>query len=186
VVVYMLAYVAVVALSLPGATIMTLAGGFLFGLLAGTLMTVIAATTGATLLFLIAKAGFGDALHARITGTGEGRLKRIEAGLRENAFNYLLLLRLVPAFPFFLVNLAPAFLGVKLRTFLAATLLGIIPGTAVYTWIGANLGQVFARGETPDLGLIFDPVVLGPILGLAALAILPVIVKRLRGRSLSE
>jgi uncharacterized membrane protein YdjX (TVP38/TMEM64 family) len=185
--VFALAYVAVVALSLPGATIMTLTGGFLFGLLPGTALSVTAATTGATLIFLLAKAGFGDALHARITGSdGESRLKRIEAGLRRDAFNYLLTIRLVPAFPFFLVNLAPAFLGVPLRTYLAATFLGIIPGTAVYTWIGAGLGEVFARGETPDLGIIFDPVVLGPILGLAALALLPVLLKRLRGRSPAE
>lgn len=184
---YLLAYIAVVALSLPGATIMTLGGGFLFGLLPATILTVFAATAGATLLFLLAKAGFGDALHARITaGNGDSRLRRIEAGLRENAFSYLLTLRLVPAFPFFLVNLAPAFLGVSLRTYVVATFLGIIPGTAVYAWIGAGLGEVFARGETPDLSLIFDPIVLGPLIGLAALALLPVILKHVRGRSPAE
>lgn len=105
-------------------------------------------------------------------------LKRIEAGLRENAFNYLLMARLVPAFPFFLVNLAPAFLGIRLRTYVFATFLGVIPGTAVYTWIGAGLAEVFDRGGTPDLGLIFDPMILGPILALAALAGLPIVLRR--------
>jgi uncharacterized membrane protein YdjX (TVP38/TMEM64 family) len=184
---YMALYAAVIALSLPGGAVMTMTGGFLFGLVAGTAMTVVAATTGATLIFLAAKAGFGDALHRRMTEQGsEGVLKRLEAGLRENAFNYLLMIRLVPAFPFWLINLAPAFLGIRLRTYVAATFLGIIPGTAVYTWIGAGLGEVFARGEEPDFGLIFDPVILGPILGLAALAVLPVVIRKLRGRGVSE
>jgi uncharacterized membrane protein YdjX (TVP38/TMEM64 family) len=184
---YMALYVTVIALSLPGGAVMTLTGGFLFGLVAGTSMTVVAATTGATLIFLAAKAGFGDALHRRITTEGSaGLLKRLEAGLRENAFNYLLMIRLVPAFPFWLINLAPAFLGIRLRTYVAATFLGIIPGTAVYTWIGAGLGEVFARGEEPDLGLIFDPVILGPILGLAALAVLPVVIRKVRGRGVTE
>jgi uncharacterized membrane protein YdjX (TVP38/TMEM64 family) len=184
---YLLAYVIVVALSLPGGAVMTLTGGFLFGLLPGAVMAVLAATTGATLIFLAAKAGFGDALHRRIAAGDTGSLTtRLEAGLRENAFNYLLMIRLVPAFPFWLVNLAPAFLGIGLRTYLAATILGIIPGTVVYAWIGAGLGEVFARGEDPDLGLIFEPMILGPILGLALLAVLPVMIRRLRGRGVGE
>jgi uncharacterized membrane protein YdjX (TVP38/TMEM64 family) len=184
---YMALYVTVTALSLPGGAVMTMTGGFLFGLVPSTAMTVVAATTGATLIFLAAKAGFGDALHRRITAEGSGGvLKRLEAGLRENAFNYLLMIRLVPAFPFWLINLAPAFLGIRLRTYVAATFLGIIPGTAVYTWIGAGLGEVFARGEEPDFGLIFDPVILGPILGLAALAVLPVVIRKVGGRGVTE
>ncbi len=91
-------------------------------------------------------------------------------------------MRLVPAIPFFVANLAPAFLGVKLRNFVLTTLFGIIPGTAVFSWIGAGLGEVFERGETPDLGLIFDPMIMGPILGLAALAALPIVIRALRGR----
>lgn len=180
---YILVYVAVVALSLPGGAVMTMTGGFLFGLVAGTALTVVAATAGATLIFLAVKAGFGDALHRRLVNNGpEGALGRFEAGLRKDAFNYLLVVRLVPAFPFWLVNLAPAFLGIRLRSYVAATFLGIIPGTAVFTWIGSGLGEVFARGEEPELGLILDPVILGPIIGLAALALLPVALRRLRGR----
>lgn len=179
---YMALYIAVVALSLPGGAIMTLAGGFLFGVLAGTALAVIAATIGATAIFLAAKHGLGDVLHRRMTaGHSAGMLKRIELGLRENEISYLLIMRLIPAFPFFLVNLAPAFLGVRLRNYVIATFTGIIPGSAVYAWIGAGLGAVFARGEAPDLGLIFEPMVLGPILGLALLAALPIILKKVRG-----
>lgn len=182
---YILAYVGVVALSLPGGAVMTMAGGFLFGLVPGAAMAVIGATAGATLIFLAIRAGLGDALRARIAAQpGAGRLARLEAGLRRDAFNYLLMIRLVPAFPFWLVNIVPALLGIPLRTYVAATGLGIIPGTAVYAWIGAGLGEVFARGEEPDLGLILDPIILGPILGLAFLAILPVLLRRLRGRGI--
>ena len=180
---YMAAYVAVVAFSLPGATVMTLAGGFLFGVIPATGLTVVAATIGATCIFLAARVGLGDALYAKLTARGgEGTLARMERGLRENEVSYLLLMRLVPAIPFFVANLAPAFLGVKLRNFVLTTLFGIIPGTAVFSWIGAGLGEVFERGETPDLGLIFDPMIMGPILGLAALAALPIVIRALRGR----
>ncbi|CAN5601624.1 TVP38/TMEM64 family protein [soil metagenome] len=180
---YVAAYVLVVALSLPGGAVMTLAGGFLFGALAGAGMAVVAATAGATAIFLAAKHGLGDLLYARMTARGgDGLLRRLEAGLRENELSFLISVRLVPAFPFFLVNLAPAFLGVRLRNYVIATFLGIIPGTAVYAWIGAGLGAVFERGETPDLGIVFDPVVLGPLLGLALLAAMPMLVKALRRR----
>jgi uncharacterized membrane protein YdjX (TVP38/TMEM64 family) len=107
----------------------------------------------------------------------------MEAGFRENAFNYLLVLRLIPLFPFWLVNLVPAFLGVPLRTYVVATLLGIIPGSLVYASVGNGLGVVFDQGDTPDLGIIFKPAILGPILGLAALALLPVVYRRYKARS---
>jgi len=94
----------------------------------------------------------------------------------------LFIIRLVPAVPFFLANLIPSFLEVPLHRFVVSTFLGIIPGTVVYTSVGAGLGEVFARGETPDLGIIFEPHILLPILGLAALAFLPVVIKALRGK----
>jgi len=179
---YMALYVLVVAFSLPGATVMTLAGGFLFGLAPAAGMTVVAATIGATLIFLAARHGLGDALYAKLKARGgDGALGRIERGLRRNEVSYLLLMRLVPAIPFFVANLAPAFLGVSLRLFALTTFFGIIPGTIVYAWIGVGLGEVFDRGETPDLGLIFEPAILGPILGLAALAALPIVVRAFRG-----
>ncbi len=167
---FMLAYALVVAFSLPGGAIMTIAGGFLFGLVA-TIYVVIGATIGATILFVAAKTALGDALRARAGGF----IKKMEQGFRENAFSYLLFLRLVPAFPFWLVNLVPAFLGVPLKTYVIATFIGIIPGSAVYTSVGNGLGAVFDAGQTPDLGIIFRPEILLPIVGLAVLALVPVI-----------
>ncbi len=179
--VYMGVYIAVVGFSLPGGLIMTLTGGFLFGAIMGTGLTVIGATLGATGIFLAAKTGLGDALHAKLQGASSGgMLKKLEKGLHENEVSYLFLMRLVPAIPFFVANLAPAFLGVKLRNYIMTTALGIIPGTAVYSWVGSGLGEVFARGETPNLGIIFEPQVLGPILGLAALSALPILLKKFR------
>ena len=175
------AYVAVVALSLPGGAVMTLTGGFLFGLLPGATLTVVAATIGATILFVVARLGLGDALYARLKAQGsDSMLARIENGLRENEVSYLLIMRLVPAIPFFVANLAPAFLGVSLRNYVLTTLVGIIPATFIYTWVGVGLGEVFDRGGEPNLGLLFEPHVLGPLLGLAALAALPIALKALR------
>jgi uncharacterized membrane protein YdjX (TVP38/TMEM64 family) len=88
----------------------------------------------------------------------------------------------VPLFPFWLVNIAPAFLGVSTRVYVLATFFGIIPGTFVYSTVGDGLGVVFDRGETPDLGIIFEPTILGSIIGLAVLAMIPVLYKKLRGR----
>ena len=186
-VVYMAIYVAVVAFSLPGGSIMTLTGGFLFGLVAGATMTVMAATIGATAIFFAAKTGLGDVLKARLDGGGDtGMLAKMRRGIEENEVSFLLLMRLVPAVPFWFVNLALAFMGVRVRTYIWTTFAGIIPGTAVYTWVGAGLGEVFARGETPDLGIVFSPTILGPILGLCALAALPIIIKAVRGRKAVE
>lgn len=182
--VFMVIYVLVVAFSLPGATVMTLTGGFLFGVFPGALFNISAATLGAIAIFLAAKTGLGDVLHRKLNAEGgkAGLLKRMEQGLRRNEISYLLLMRLVPAVPFFLANLAPAFLGVKLRTFALTTFFGIMPGGVVYTSVGAGLGDVFARGETPNLGIIFEWPVLGPILGLCALAALPIVIKAFSNR----
>ncbi|HEY4342929.1 MAG TPA: TVP38/TMEM64 family protein [Parvibaculum sp.] len=176
VLIYVGAYALMVAFSLPGALVATLTGGFLFGTILGGLATVIAATIGATILFIAAKTAFGDLLRARAGPA----IKRMEEGFRENAFSYLLVLRLVPLFPFFLVNLAPAFLGVTLRVFVAATFIGIIPGTFVFASLGNGLGAVFDAGRKPDLGLIKEPQVILPLLALAALALVPVLYRRLR------
>ncbi|MBM3524412.1 MAG: TVP38/TMEM64 family protein [Alphaproteobacteria bacterium] len=175
-VLYVLVYVVATACSLPGALVLTLTGGFLFGTWYGGLLTVMGATIGATLLFLAARTALGDSLRAK---TG-GALAKLEAGFRRDAFNYLLVLRLVPIFPFFIVNLAAAFLGATLTTFVVATFFGIMPGTLVYASVGAGLGSVFDAGAEPDLKLVFSWPVLGPLLGLAGLALLPVIYKRLR------
>lgn len=173
------AYVLVVAFSLPGAAIATLAIGFLFGLLPGVPIVALAATLGATALFLAAKTSFGDALAARMDAS-EGAVASVKRGIREDETSYLLLMRLTPVLPFFVANILPAIVGVGLRKYVWTTLVGILPGTAIYVWVGAGLGEVFARGETPDLGLIFEPHVLGPVLGLMALAVVPVLLKKLR------
>ncbi len=174
--IYVVIYIAVVAFSLPGGAVMTISGGFLFGPLIGASVTVIAATIGATLLFIAAKTALGDVLRAKAGPA----IRTMEAGFRENELSYMFVLRLVPLFPFFLVNLAPAFLGVSLRTYVIATLFGIIPGTFVYALAGNGLGVVFDAGGTPDLGIIFKPGILFPILGLAFLALIPVVYKRMR------
>jgi uncharacterized membrane protein YdjX (TVP38/TMEM64 family) len=173
------AYVVIVAFSLPGATIATLTGGFLFGLFPGVLYNVLGATLGAVAVFLAARAGFGADMAAKLEQKG-GAAARLQQGLRENEWSVLLMMRLVPAVPFFLANLIPAFVGTSLFRFAVTTFFGIMPGAFVFTSVGAGLGEVFARGETPDLSIIFAPHVLGPILGLAALSALPILVKRFR------
>jgi uncharacterized membrane protein YdjX (TVP38/TMEM64 family) len=174
-------YVLIVAFSLPGATVATLTGGFLFGTFPGALFNIVAATLGATAIFLAARWGLGERLAARMDAS-EGRAKRIKEGIDQNQWEMLFLIRLVPAVPFFVANLIPALVGVPLSRFVITTFLGIIPGAVVYTSVGAGLGEVFARGESPDLGIIFEPRILLPILGLAALAALPILIRAVRGR----
>jgi uncharacterized membrane protein YdjX (TVP38/TMEM64 family) len=179
---FVLGYVMIVALSLPGAAVASVTGGFLFGLAAGTLLNVLSATIGASLIFLAARLGLGQALSARIAAS-EGTVKRLKARLDENEISVLLLLRLIPVVPFFVANLVPALVGVRFAPFFWTTAVGIVPGALVYTWIGVGLGEVFDRGGTPDLSLLWEPQVIGPILGLAALAALPIAIRSWRGRS---
>jgi uncharacterized membrane protein YdjX (TVP38/TMEM64 family) len=181
VLVFFAAYIAIVAFSLPGATIATLTGGFLFATFPGALFNVLGATIGATAIFLAARWGFGESLGKRLEGA-DGTVKKIKDGIDENQWSMLFLIRLVPAVPFFLANLIPSFLGVPLHRFVVSTFFGIIPGTVVYTSVGAGLGEVFARGETPNLGIIFEPQILFPIIGLCVLAALPIIINALRGK----
>ena len=174
-------YTVIVAFSLPGATVATLTGGFLFATFPGALFNVIAATVGATAIFLAARWGFGERLGAKLQQS-QGAVKRIKRGIDENQWSMLFLIRLVPAVPFVVANLVPSFMQVPTHRFVISTFLGIIPGTVVYTSVGAGLGGIFARGETPDLGVIFEPGILLPILGLCALALLPVLIKAIRGK----
>ncbi|MBV9814287.1 MAG: TVP38/TMEM64 family protein [Alphaproteobacteria bacterium] len=174
---YLAVYAMLVALSVPGAVVLTIAGGFLFGTWVGGLIAVIGATLGATAIFLAARAGLGGLAQRA------GRfVSKLEAGFRGDAFNYLLVLRLVPIFPFWLVNLVPALVGVRLQTFILATFLGILPGTFVYASLGNGLGSLV---EEPDLAIILNPSLLVPIIGLALLALFPVIYKRWRGKRLA-
>jgi uncharacterized membrane protein YdjX (TVP38/TMEM64 family) len=177
--VFMVAYVAIVAFSLPGGTVATLTGGFLFGLFPGVLFNVASATLGAILIFLAARAGYGARFCSRIEAAG-GKAARLQAALRENEWSVLFLMRLVPVVPFFLANLLPAFVGANLMRFAVTTFLGIIPAALVFTSLGSGLGKVFAMGKAPELGVIFTPPVLVPLLGLAALAAVPILLKLIK------
>lgn len=171
-----LVYIGAVALSLPGAAVLSLVVGFVFGRWIGTVLVVVAATLGATVAFLAARYLFADAARKRLGALGE----KINAGFTENAFSYLLFLRLVPAFPFFLVNLAPAFTAIPIRTFVLATAIGIIPGTFVYVNLGQALGGIDSLS-----GLVSGETLLAfALLGVAALA--PIAWKRLKSRRTGE
>lgn len=179
--IFMVVYGAAVASSIPGASFLTLSGGFLFGTWVGGASAWIAATIGATAIFLAARTAFADILRARASGW----LDKLAAGFRDNAFNYLLALRLTPIAPFFVVNLAPAFFNVKLRDYVLATLIGMIPGTFVYASVGAGLRAALATGAAANpseaaRAILFSPALFGPILALIALALLPVAIKLMR------
>jgi uncharacterized membrane protein YdjX (TVP38/TMEM64 family) len=165
-------YTASTALSLPGGLILSLATGFLFGRWVGTAIIVSSATLGATLVFLAARYLFADAARARMGGLAE----RINRGFTEDSLNYLLFLRLVPVFPFWLVNLAPAFTGIRLSTYVLGTAMGIVPGSFVF----ANLGQSLGRVESLKGALSKETLAAFALLGLFAL--LPVVLRKVRGR----
>jgi uncharacterized membrane protein YdjX (TVP38/TMEM64 family) len=177
--VYVGAYALVVALSIPVGVVMSVAGGLLFGTLLGAAAATVAATLGAILLFLVVRLALRPVLLRRAGGW----LARIGPGLERDGFSYLLALRLIPAFPFWLVNLAPALVGMRLLPYAAATLLGVIPAAIVFASIGAGVGGVLAAGGRPDVDVIFSPHVIGPLIGLAALSLLPVAWRRWRSRS---
>jgi uncharacterized membrane protein YdjX (TVP38/TMEM64 family) len=180
---FVAAYILLVAFSVPGAIWATLTGGFLFGLFPGVIFNVIGATFGAILVFLAARAGIGAEVDAKIKASG-GFAARMQRALAENEVSALLTMRLVPGMPFFLVNLIPAFVGTTLRRFAWTTALGLIPGALVFTSVGAGLEHVFAQGGRPDLGIIFSPPILLPLLALAALSMLPTVYRYLRNRGL--
>ncbi|MGC1497440.1 MAG: VTT domain-containing protein [Sulfitobacter sp.] len=179
--VFMAAYMVIVAFSLPGAAIATLTGGFLFGIFPGVLFNVLGATAGAVIIFLAAQWGLGEKLKKRMDAS-EGMVAKIKQGIDENQWSMLFFIRLVPAVPFFVANLIPAFFGVPLYRFVISTFFGIMPGGLVYTSVGAGLGEVFAKGETPNLGIIFEPHILLPILGLCALSLMPIVIKKFTGK----
>ena len=192
--IYVATYVTAIALSLPGGLVMTMSGGFLFGGLVGGAAAVVGATIGATIIFTIARSAFGEHL-VRCAGP---LAEKLAEGFRADAFHYLLFLRLVPIFPFVLINLVPALAGVRVPIFIAATGLGIIPATFTFAFLGASLdsairaqGAVYnaclAAGRT-DCKLDFDlkaavtPELLGALAALGVLALVPVVVKRMRAR----
>jgi len=195
VLVYIGIYTATVSLSLPGAAFLTVTGGFLFGLITGAVAAVISSTSGAVVIFLVARTALGEPLLKR----AGPRAQQLAQGFRDDAFNYLLFLRLVPVFPYFLVNLVPAFAGVKLGTFVAATALGVIPGALTYAFAGTGLDSVIdaqknsydactASGSSTcslsfNVGDVFTPELIGALIALGLLALVPTLVKHLRARS---
>lgn len=178
---FVAAYVIIVAFSLPGALIATLTGGFLFGTFGGSFLSVAGATVGATLIFIAARSGFGEKLKAKMDAS-DGAVGKITKGLDDNQWSMLFVMRLVPVVPFFVANLVPAFLAVPLHRYVISTFFGIMPGSVVYSSVGAGLGEVFKLGETPNLSVIFEPQILLPLLGLSLLSIMPVIVKAITGK----
>src|SRR5215831_8567768 len=191
---YVALYIAAVALSIPVGFYLTVTGGILFGAVLGGAAAVVSATIGAICIFLIAKSAVGDYLVRRAGPLAQ----RLAQGFRDDAFNYLLFLRLVPIFPFWIVNLVPALVGVKLSTFAAATFLGVIPATFVFAFVGEGLDSVIAAQQAAyqsclaagrsDCRLEFHmkaaltPELLGAFVALGVLALIPVVVKRLRAR----
>jgi uncharacterized membrane protein YdjX (TVP38/TMEM64 family) len=187
---YCAAYIAITALSIPGALIMTIAGGLLFNFWVGSAATILSATLGATLLFLIARSSLGESLRNK----GGDTVQRMAAGLKADAASYMLFLRLVPVFPFALVNLAPALVGVPLKTFIWTTLIGILPGTMAFTLAASSLDGVIderkavfdacksARGSncqlSLDLSTLVSPKLLLAFAALGCIALIPIIAKR--------
>ena len=196
---FMAIYAATIALSLPGGAVLTLAGGFLFGWFLGGLASMVAATAGAILVFLVARSALGEPLAARAGPW----LSRLRVGFKENAFNYLLFLRLVPIFPFWLVNLAPAILGVGLSTYVLATVIGIIPGTFAYSIAGNGLDSLIEAQQAahqsclakmgPDAekscpyilepSALLTPGLLAGLVALGVVALIPIAVKRLKRKA---
>ena len=163
-------YIAQTAFSLPGAAILTLAGGFLFGVFFGTIYVNIGATAGATLAFFAARYLFRDSIEKRF---GQ-KLESIQKGFSKNGFSYLITLRLIPLFPFFLVNLASGLTRLRLPTYVTATALGILPGSLIYCNAGKQLGNINSLGD------IASPGVLGAFILLGLLALVPVMYQKLK------
>ena len=192
---YMAVYVAAIALSLPGGALLTVLGGFLFGWLTGGFATVAAATAGATVIFLITRSSFG-AILAEKAGS---RVNAFAKGFREDAFNYLLFLRLVPLFPFWLVNIAPALFNVRLSTYVLSTFIGIIPATFAFSVLGSGFDSIIAAQRAAfeaclaakgadecqfalDAGALITPQLIAALAALGIVAVIPVVWKRLKAR----
>ncbi len=173
--IYLAVYVIATVAMVPGALWITITGGFLFGLAGGTALTVAGATLGASVLFFAAKSSVGAALRERAGPF----LKRLESGFQADALSYMFALRLLPAVPFPIANIAPALLGARYRDYALTTAIGIVPGVLAYTWIGAGLGATFAAGEDPDLAGVARN--LAPALAaLGLVALIPIAWKKLR------
>jgi len=168
---YFVIYTVAVAVSFPGASLITVISGFLFGWFAGGLTTVFAATLGASIIFMAERTSLGDILQKK---AGK-RMAKLSKGFQRDAFSYLFTLRLAPIFPFWLINLAPALFGMKLVPYVVATFIGIIPGTFAYAYLGQGLGTTI-RGD----GAIVTPTLVAALAVLALVSVIPIVVKRLK------
>ncbi|MBL4596506.1 MAG: TVP38/TMEM64 family protein [Robiginitomaculum sp.] len=175
-------YAGAVSISFPGASLLSIFCGFMFGPLIGGSVIVVGATIGATIIFIVGRQAAGDML-AKSAG---GYMAKLEAGFSKNAFTYLLILRLIPAVPFWVLNLAAAAFRVPLRTYVLATFIGIIPGCFVYAGVGDGIGAAFDSGSDINLGIIFEPRILLPLIGLAVLATLPLVYQKIKGGNASN
>lgn len=173
-------YTLAVAFAFPAASILSIFGGFLFGWLVGGILVAVGATVGATALFMAARTAFGDFLRDQVGG----RVKKLKDGFEADAFSYLLVLRLAPVFPFFVMNIAPALFKVPLGTYVLATFIGILPGTFAYTFLGQGVGSVLEKaeeaGEMASIGDLVTTEITLAFVALAIVAALPMIIKRLR------
>ncbi len=176
---FCLTYIISTALSIPGAIFLTLLGGYLFSQPFSTIYVVFSATCGATLIFLAARTAFKDILKKKAGPF----LKKMEAGFQDNAASYLLFLRFVPLFPFWLVNIAPAFFGVSLLTFVWTTLVGIFPGTLVFTLAGEGLEKILENNEPFSLNTIFNTQIKMALILLGITALVPIAWKKFKKKS---
>jgi uncharacterized membrane protein YdjX (TVP38/TMEM64 family) len=172
-------YTLVVITSIPGSLILTMTGGFLFGMFPGVLYNVVAAWMGAVIVFLAARTSLGHEIAARIAARG-GSAGRLQTALIEHEWSVLFSMRLIPVLPFFITNLVPAFVGVGFTAFAVTTAIGIIPGDIIYTALGDGLGEVFDAGEVPHLDIILQPKFFYPLLGLGVLSLLPFLLRLIR------
>jgi uncharacterized membrane protein YdjX (TVP38/TMEM64 family) len=176
--VYILVYVASVALSLPIPLILTLTGGFLFGPWLGGTAAAVSCTLGGVIVFLISRLAVGDAVEGR----GGPRVRALAEEIKKDAFFYILTLRLIPVTPFWLANVAAALIAIPVSTFASATFIGILLPGLIYAGLGSGLGAMFDSGQPLSLRTLITPGVLLPLIGLAVLSILPIIYQRWRGR----
>ena len=172
--IYLGLYILIVGTSSPFAVWMTLAGGLLFGLWLGTLFAVIGATLGAAVIFLALRTAFGDYLTRRASGW----VAKLEHGLEHHSVRYVMVLHLIPVVPFFVANIIAGLIAMRLRDFMLATCLGILPGTFIYAWVGRDLEGIMTSGQVPNLRLLFEPQFFWPLIALALFSLLPLFYKR--------
>jgi len=177
--IYMTSYIIAVAISLPGATFLTLVAGFLFGIWLGTIVVVVSATLGSLAIFLAVRFAF-EPWFAKKTNRWIAKMRN---GFKRNAFQYLLFLRFIPLFPFWVVNIVPAILDVSITTYVITTFIGIIPGSLIYVFLGSGLGDVFDQNQAPHLDIIFTPSIFIPLLFLAILSLSPILYKSLKRKN---